>query len=609
MMALLERVRWWIRPPTMEDPDDLRLGKIVHTLALVMIGALFIPTLLRLPTVTLRPEFFIHSVVQALLALAFLLNRRGRVRTALQVMLFSLLAEVIFIVAVSDDGYHDVIMLALPGLLVVAGIMLDRTWFRIFAAATILLFVALTSAELVGLLSSDMSRHTTVFDLVEGSLILAITALAVGMLIRHQQSSFERVQASEAALALSNEQLRRQSQRLVESEARYRLVVESAQDPIVSTDINGRFVYVNGAAARMAGCAIEDMLGSDFFEFCLPEQRTIIRRGFFRQFHHRENNRSYEVALRSRKGKVHWLSINVSLELREGALSGFHVVARDITDRKKAEDEVRQLNQELERRVSDRTAKLEATMQELQRISYTVSHDLRAPLRHIGAYAEMSQTRPSVRDDAYARKYLQTIAFSAKWMGMLVDGLIEYLSIGQADLRRTNVNLRHLVDEVIAELAPDTSGRSITWRVGPLPVVAADRRLLRQALLNILGNAIKFTQPRTEAVVEIGCETEGLKGREHRIFVRDNGIGFDSRYQDRLFGLFERLHSRAENSGAGIGLANVRRIIHRHGGRVWAEGEVDRGVTITFTLPVLSDVTGIRPSAALDRSTSTGSAN
>lgn len=587
MRSLLERARWWLRPPTLDDPDDQRLGKIVHTLALVLFGALFIPTVLRASSVIIRPEFFVHSAVQVLLLSAYVMNRRGRVRPALRLMLFSLLGEVAFIVAVSSDGYHDVVMLALPGLLVVAGIMLDWKLFRVFAAATIFLFAALTLAELLGLWSSEMSRYTTVHDVVEGSMILAITAVAVGLLIRHQQSSFERVRASEAALALSNERLQLQSQRLGESEARYRLVVESAQDPIVSTDINGRFVYVNGAAARLAGCAIEDILGSDFFEFCLPEQRTMIRRGFFRQFHRRENNRSYEVAVRSRKGRVHWLSMNVSLELKEGALSGFHVVARDITDRKVAEDEVRRLNLQLEQRVSDRTAELEATMQELQRISYTVSHDLRSPLRHIGAYAEMSQSRPSVRDDAYAHKYLQTIAFSAKWMGMLVDGLIEYLSIGQTDLRRSSVDLRHLVEEIIGELHSNAAGRSIVWKVGPLPVVAADRRLLRQAIVNILGNAVKFTQSRAEAVVEIGCETVGSPVHEHRFVVRDNGIGFDGRYQDRLFGLFERLHSRAENAGAGIGLANVRRIIHRHGGRIWAEGEVDRGATITFTLPAI----------------------
>jgi light-regulated signal transduction histidine kinase (bacteriophytochrome) len=299
-------------------------------------------------------------------------------------------------------------------------------------------------------------------------------------------------------------------------------------------------------------------------------------------------------------GRVYWLSMNVSLELREGVLSGFHVVARDITERKKAEDEVRQLNLELEHRVSDRTAELESTMQELQRISYTVSHDLRAPLRHIGAYAEMSQTRPSVREDAYAHKYLQTIAFSAKWMGLLVDGLIDYLSIGQTDLRRSSVDLGHLVEEVIGELQSNAAGRLIVWKVGPLPVVAADRRLLRQAIVNILSNAVKFTQSRAEAVMEIGCEPVGSPVQEHRIFVRDNGIGFDARYQERLFGLFERLHSRAENAGAGIGLANVRRIILRHGGRIWAEGAVDRGATITFTLPT-QDMVAMDRAADLPR--------
>ena len=580
------RLPWWLQPPDAKDDGISRLSGSVHVLAAVLFGALFVPTLLRPWNELLRPISLAIATMQMLVLVAFIMNRLGRTKGALIMLLFGLLGLVTFVVATSNDGFHDIGLLVLPALLVIASLLLDGRWFLLFSLLTIAILPTMAGLEVAGLLTNDLSDHTTIHDLFDGSMILGVTAISVWLLIRNIQQSLDRARASEAALANSLEEVHRQSQRLAENEARYRLVVETAQDPIVSTDLNGRFVFVNGAAARLAGYAIEDMLGMHFFDFCLPEERNRVRRSFFRQFHERVENRSYEVALVSRNGSIHWLNMSVSLELSGGTLSGFHVVARDITARKQAEDEVRRLNQELEKRVRDRTAELESTMQELQRISYTVSHDLRAPLRHIGAYAEMSQTRPSVREDAAAHKYLQTIVFSAKWMGMLVDGLIEYLSISQTEMHPSKIDVRDVVEEVIRDLGPESAGRAIEWRVGPLPVVAADRRLLRQAMDKIVGNAVKFTQTRATAVIEIGVLPTEANRNEHRIFIRDNGIGFDAKYQERLFGLFERLHSRAEYAGAGIGLANVRRIIHRHGGRIWADGAVDQGATIFFTLPV-----------------------
>ncbi len=586
MNALVLRLRAWLRPPAINDVEEERLARIVHWLAILLFFALFVPILLRLGQP--GPHLFSGAlfVEQVIIVVAFFINRRGGSQRALLMMLFGLLGVAAYLAVTSGDGLHDTAILILPSLLVVASMLMDRRLFSAFALLAIGVFVTIAWLEIERVSVNHMSGFTTLFDLIEGSMILGLTALSVGLLMQNMQFSLRRARESEAALARTNAELQRQSLRLAESEARYRLVVETAQDPIVSTDINGRFVFVNGAAARLSGYAIEDMLGMHFFDFCLPEERNRVRRAFFRQFHERVENRSYEVALVSRNGAVHWLNMSVSLELSEGALSGFHVVARDITDRRHAEDEVRRLNQELEHRVHERTAELESTMQELQRISYTVSHDLRAPLRHIGAYAEMSQTRPSVREDAYAHKYLQTIAFSAKWMGMLVDGLIEYLSISQTEMHASRIDMTTVVEEVIRDLGPESAGRVIDWRVGPLPAVVGDRRLLRQAFDKIIGNAVKFTQTRATAVIEIGVVPNEANESEHRIFIRDNGIGFDAKYQDRLFGLFESLHSRAEYAGAGIGLANVRRIIHRHGGRIWADGAVDQGATIFFTLPI-----------------------
>jgi len=239
--------------------------------------------------------------------------------------------------------------------------------------------------------------------------------------------------------------------------------------------------------------------------------------------------------------------------------------------------EVRTLNQDLEAR----SRELEASNKELEAFAYSVSHDLRAPLRHMVGYAELLQKHESSIVDATGRDYMTSILDAAKRMGTLIDDLLAFSRIGRAETQNTTVNLELLLKEALNEIRQDTEGRNIVWRIGALPAVYGDRSMLRLALVNLLSNAVKFTRTRAQAEIEIGA-TDG-KGKEVVVFIRDNGVGFNMKYVHKLFGVFQRLHRQEAFEGTGIGLATVQRIINRHGGTVWAEGLKDQGAVFYFS--------------------------
>ncbi len=246
---------------------------------------------------------------------------------------------------------------------------------------------------------------------------------------------------------------------------------------------------------------------------------------------------------------------------------------------------IRQLRQSfetLEERVANRTAELEAANDELEAFAYSVSHDLRAPLRHIDGFLELLQQRTDGTLDKRSQHYMDTISDSAKHMGQLIDDLLAFSRMGRNELSKTPVDLNALVQDIIQELAPETQGRTIHWHIADLPTVTGDLAMLRLVFTNLISNALKFTQGCTPTEIEIGYQADK---EEIIIFIRDNGVGFDMAYVDKLFGVFQRLHRIEEFEGTGIGLANVRRILNRHGGKVWAEGKVDQGATFYFALP------------------------
>jgi light-regulated signal transduction histidine kinase (bacteriophytochrome) len=237
----------------------------------------------------------------------------------------------------------------------------------------------------------------------------------------------------------------------------------------------------------------------------------------------------------------------------------------------------------LEQRLRARTAELELANRELASFSYSVSHDLRAPLRHVDGFVKLLQEDMAGKLDPSAARHLDTIAAAARRMGMLIDALLSFSRTARLPLHIGPIELRHVVDTVVQELAPESAERQVEWRIGELPEVEGDPVLLRIVLQNLLGNALKFTRTRPLARIEVSAEPDS-EGRVV-VQVRDNGVGFDMRYAHKLFGVFQRLHREDEFEGTGIGLATAQRIVHRHGGKIWYEAELDRGATFFFTLP------------------------
>ena len=250
----------------------------------------------------------------------------------------------------------------------------------------------------------------------------------------------------------------------------------------------------------------------------------------------------------------------------------------DITERKRREQEISTLNEEL----AKRTVQLEGSNKELEAFAYSISHDLRAPLRHMSGFTELLQKNAGALLNDKGKRYMTMILESAKRMGNLIDDLLAFSRIGRAETHKSMVSLEQLVQEALTEVRQDTNGRNIVWKVGDLPGWYGDRSMLRLTLVNLISNAVKFTRTRPQAEIEIGCTDQ--QRDQVVVFVRDNGVGFDMKYSDKLFGVFQRLHSADAFEGTGIGLATVQRIVHRHGGRVWAEALVDQGATFYFSL-------------------------
>jgi light-regulated signal transduction histidine kinase (bacteriophytochrome) len=256
---------------------------------------------------------------------------------------------------------------------------------------------------------------------------------------------------------------------------------------------------------------------------------------------------------------------------------------RDITERKQAEEEIRKLNEELEQRVLQRTAQLEVANKELEAFSYSVSHDLRAPLRAIDGFSRILLEDYGDKYDAEGKRLLNIIRSNTQKMGELIDDLLALSRLGRKEIDVSDIDMDSLVKSLFDELGLDTDKREVEFNIKPLPPACGDMGMIRQVFANLLLNAIKFTKPRETSVIEVGGYNEDSK---NIYYVKDNGVGFDMRYKDKLFGVFQRLHNGDEFEGTGIGLAIVQRIMNRHDGQIWAEGKVNEGATFYFALPL-----------------------
>jgi len=355
-------------------------------------------------------------------------------------------------------------------------------------------------------------------------------------------------------------------------------LLDLTHDTIFVHDMNDVITYWNRGAEEVLGWTAAQAVGKRAPEFlrtvfpCPVEElrAKLLRTGRWEGELTKTGSDGKQIVLSSR-----WALLRDS----EGQPFAILESDNDITENKRREEQIRALNAQLEQR----TLELEASNKELEAFAYSASHDLRAPLRHVAAYAELLQKTASSVLDERSRRYVANLLESAKKMGTLIDDLLAFSRIGRVETRVTLVSLGELLREVLRDIEPETAGRDIAWKVETLPSVHGDRSMLKVVLFNLIGNAVKFTGSRSHAEIEIGCSDSA--GKELTVYVRDNGVGFDMKYANKLFGVFQRLHLSDDFEGTGIGLAIVQRIVARHGGRVWAQGIVDGGATFSFSLP------------------------
>lgn len=373
---------------------------------------------------------------------------------------------------------------------------------------------------------------------------------------------------------------RRSEEKLRQSEERFRQVVELSP-VMVMIHSQGRFVYLNRAALRLFGADnAEELIGSPIIELVHPDFRELVRGRVTNAISDAKAAPVIEEKLLRLDGTVFTVEITSIPFLFQGE-GGVLTIANDISARKQAEDEIRQLNIQLEQRVAERTAELESALRHMESFSYSISHDLRAPLRAVDGYCQMLTEDFGQRLPSGANDYLGKISRNVRQMAALIDDLLTFSRLNRQPLTKQQVNLAGIAREVLILLDDERAGRSIEIVIGDLPPCQADPVLIRQVLLNLLSNAFKFTRALDAARIEFGSSTEGGMTT---YFVRDNGAGFDMAFAARLFGVFQRLHGSEQFEGTGVGLAIVRNIVQRHGGRVWAEGEVGLGATFYFTL-------------------------
>lgn len=399
----------------------------------------------------------------------------------------------------------------------------------------------------------------------------------------------EEIHRTWARLRLANEKLtedvaerRRAEEALRTSEERFRRVFEDAPIGVAMTGSDFRFLRTNQAFQAFTGYTGTELSSMTFLDITHPDHAGEDREGVAAIVSGELAVYSTEKRYVRKDGTAVWAAVRVSaMRDSAGRLVDLVAVVEDIDHRKRAEEEARRLNAELEERIASRTTDLQEAVHEMEAFSYSVAHDLRAPIRAIDGFAAILDRDQGRMLDDEGRRRLANVRTNSARMGALIDDLLQFSRTSRTEMSWFPLDLTKLANEVVVEALLTARATRPRVTVAPLPAASGDAALLRVAVRNLVSNALKFSRRRDPPIVEIGSRA-GPEGTEY--FVRDNGVGFDPKYSGKLFGVFQKLHPVDEYTGTGIGLAVVRRIIERHGGRVWAESEVDRGATFWFTL-------------------------
>ncbi|RPH60233.1 MAG: PAS domain S-box protein [Chloroflexi bacterium] len=551
----------WIKPPVFEQEEQSRTAVWLH---LMLLSIAFTSIIIAVTTLFISQTpatTSIALIVFIISVIALWFNRQGKLTAATFILLFSLLGTATYALY-TGNGIHDTSILFFPAIIIFGGLLLRQRAYLVLVLLVIGAVGFIVFAEVNGWIETQFGSITDYGDSIVLSAFLIVQAMTIELMMGGYLQSLQRA--------------KRNAQAAAESAQTLRALLNASTDPMFLMDTDGHFLDLNEALARAIGRSMIELVGKRSYDMLPPEigrQRKAIV------------DKVVATAQPVRMEDHYpgrWLENNLFPILdKNGKVYRVAAYFRDVTSYKKAEEEIRTLNADLEQRVKERTAQLEFTNKELEAFTYSVSHDLRAPLRTINGFARILEEDFGPEFAPSAIEHLQKIRAAGQKMSLLIDNLLDLSRLGRKPLQKQDVDTKGLVHLIIESFSDETAGRQIEWVLGDLPSCHADSILLNQVFANLVGNAVKYTSKRENARVEIG----GFSQNEETIyFVRDNGAGFDMQYAEKLFGVFQRMHSDDEFEGTGIGLAIVQRIVQRHGGRVWAEAEVDKGATFFFTL-------------------------
>ena len=410
---------------------------------------------------------------------------------------------------------------------------------------------------------------------------------AEGELVKHREHLEDLVKERTNELRMANKQLqkemteRKRAEQAVQEAREYaESIVETVREPLVVLDTDLRIISVNHSFYQTFKVKPEETEGKLIYDlgnrqWNISKLRVLLEEIIPRETQFQNFQVDHEFPTIGRR--IMLLNARQIYKKDIGARM-ILLAIEDITERKKAEEEIKKLNKEL----MHRAIELEAAYKELETFSYSISHDLRTPLLVIGGFSRLLLEKYSNHLDAKGQQFLNFIHSSTQKMFQLIDDLLNFSRLGRQQMKPSDIDMSELAKALFEELKSITPDRTLQLNIKTLPPVRGDQAMFRQVLVNLLSNAIKFTRTKETAVIEIGCI---VKENQDICYVKDNGVGFDMQYAGKLFGVFQRLHTVDEFEGTGVGLAIVQRIIHRHGGQVWAEGEVNKGATFYFTLP------------------------